>query len=100
RREPRHAARHRGGAGTARHLFSAMPDIHITIEDVIAEGDTTAARFSITGTNTGGFMGMEPTNATISVTGMDFMRFRDGVIVEHWGEMDMLGLMQQLGVMG
>jgi len=84
----------------ARHqmLFTAMPDIHIMVEDVIAEGDTTAARFLITGRDTGGFMRMPATNRQVRVTGMDFMRFRDGKIVEHWGEMDMLGLLQQLGV--
>jgi steroid delta-isomerase-like uncharacterized protein len=84
----------------ARHqmLFTAMPDIHITVETVIAEGDTTAARFTITGTDTGGFMGMPASGKSVKVTGMDFMRFRDGVIVEHWGEMDMFGLLQQLGV--
>ena len=84
----------------ARHqmLFMAMPDIHIVVEEVIAEGDTTAARFVITGRDTGGFMGMPATKKQVRVTGMDFMRFRDGKIVEHWGEMDMLGLLQQLGV--
>ena len=84
----------------ARHemLFVAMPDIHITVHDVIAEGDRTAARFTITGTDTGGFMGMPATNNTVTVTGMDFMRFRDGLIAEHWGEMDMMGLLQQLGL--
>jgi steroid delta-isomerase-like uncharacterized protein len=84
----------------ARHemLFTAMPDIHVDVEHVIAEGDTTAARFVITGTDTGGFMGMPATRAHVRVTGMDFMRFRHGQIVEHWGEMDMLGLLQQLGV--
>jgi steroid delta-isomerase-like uncharacterized protein len=84
----------------ARHamLFTAMPDIAIEIHDVIASGDTTAARFTITGTDTGGFMGMPASGKSVSVTGMDFMRFRDGLIVEHWGELDMLGLMQQLGV--
>jgi steroid delta-isomerase-like uncharacterized protein len=84
----------------ARHaaLFGAMPDIHITVEDVIAEGDTTAARFTITGTNSGEFFGIPPTGKAVTVTGMDFMRFRDAKIIEHWGEMDMLGLMQQLGI--
>jgi steroid delta-isomerase-like uncharacterized protein len=84
----------------ARHqmLFAAMPDIHIEIHTVIVEGDTTAARFTITGTDTGGFMGMPPTGKAVKVTGMDFMRFRDDLIIEHWGEMDMFGLLQQLGI--
>jgi steroid delta-isomerase-like uncharacterized protein len=85
----------------ARHamLFAAMPDIHIAIHDVVAEDDRTAARFTITGTDTGGFMGMPASGKAVVVTGMDFMRFRDGLIVEHWGEMDMMGLLQQLGVL-
>ena len=90
-----------GVAGViARHemLFTAMPDIHIEIHEVIAEGDLAAARFTIAGTDTGGFMGMPATDKAVTVTGMDFMRFRDDKIVEHWGEMDMMGLLQQLGL--
>ena len=45
-------------------------------------------------------MGMPATNQPVSVTGMDFMRFREDQIIEHWGEMDMMGLMQQLGLAG
>jgi predicted ester cyclase len=88
------------GGVVARHqmLFTAMPDIHIAIETVIVERDTTAARFAIGGTDTGGFMGMPATGKSVRVTGMDFMRWRDGLVVEHWGELDMLALMQQLGV--
>src|SRR5690349_3480571 len=61
----------------ARHrmLFTAVPDIHIEVDDVIASGDTTAARFTITGTDSGGFMGMPATGRAVRVTGMDFMRF-------------------------
>jgi predicted ester cyclase len=43
-------------------------------------------------------MGMPATNNAVTVTGMDFIRFRDGLIAEHWGEMDMMGLLQQLGL--
>ena len=84
----------------ARHemLFTAMPDIHIDVHEVIAEGDLAAARFTIMGTDTGGFMGMPASDKVVTVTGMDFMRFRDGKIIEHWGEMDMMGLLQQLGL--
>jgi steroid delta-isomerase-like uncharacterized protein len=84
----------------ARHqmLFTAMPDVHIAIHQIVSEGDTTAARFTITGTDTGGFMGMPASGKAVTVTGMDFMTWRDGLVVEHWGEMDMFGLLQQLGV--
>jgi predicted ester cyclase len=57
----------------ARHqmLFNAMPDIHIDIHEVITEDDLAAARFTITGTDTGGFMAMPASNKAVSVTGMD-----------------------------
>lgn len=84
----------------ARHqmLFTAMPDIHIDIEDVLGDGDVTATRFRITGTDTGGFMGMPASAKAVIVSGMDMMRWRDDRVVEHWGQMDMMGLLQQLGV--
>src|SRR4051794_17788474 len=79
----------------ARHqmLFTAMPDIHIDVHEVVSERDLTAARFTITGTDTGGFMGMPATGTEVTVTGMDFMRFRGDRVCEHWGEMDMMGLL-------
>jgi steroid delta-isomerase-like uncharacterized protein len=81
-----------------REMFSAFPDIHWTIDDMIVEGDKAAIRYTITGTHKGELMGIPATNkkVTISVIGIDSMA--GGKLVEAWDRMDTLGLMQQLGV--
>ena len=77
---------------------SAFPDLQITYEHMIAEGDMVAGRFTLTGTHQGEFAGIPATGKQVSVTGHDFVRLTDGKLVEHWVEMDTLGMMQQLGV--
>ena len=77
---------------------TAFPDFHMTIEDLIAEGDKVVARFTETGTHQGEFMGIAPTGRPMSVTEIGILRLVDGKVVESWYEVDMLGLMQQLGV--
>ena len=77
---------------------SAFPDLQITYEPMIAEGDMVAGRFPLTGTHQGEFAGIPATGKQVSVTGHDFVRLTDGKLVEHWVEMDTLGMMQQLGV--
>ncbi len=79
-------------------LRSAFPDLTMTPEEIIAEGDTVAARFVMQGTNTGEFMGMPPTGKRINIAGFDINRFADGKLVEHWGLTDFPKLMQQLGI--
>jgi steroid delta-isomerase-like uncharacterized protein len=76
----------------------AFPDLQFTAEDMIAEGDKVAARYTMRGTHQGEFMGVAPTGNRIEVTGIDIVRFEGGKIVEHWGNSDELGMMQQLGV--
>ena len=78
--------------------FSAFPDLHFTIDDMIVEGDKLAARYTITGTHKGEYMGAPPTNKKITIRAIAIERFAGGKIVEEWGSMDTLGLMQQLGV--
>lgn len=89
------------GADTLKAFAAALrigfPDRRIVVEEVIAEGDLVASRFTLTGTNTGDFMGMPATGRPVSVQGVDIMRFRDGKVVEHWGITDELALLQQLG---
>jgi predicted ester cyclase len=77
---------------------NAFPDLHITYEKMIAEGDMVAGRFTLTGTQQGDFAGIPATGKQVSVTGHDFVRVVDGIVAEHWVEMDTLGMMQQLGV--
>jgi predicted ester cyclase len=77
---------------------SGFPDMHIELSDVIGEGDRVVSRGSWTGTHKGEFMGIPPTGKHVSVSYMDIWRFENGKGIENWVKMDMLGLMQQLGV--
>jgi steroid delta-isomerase-like uncharacterized protein len=77
----------------------AFPDFHDSINIQIAEGDTVATRFTSRGTHRGTFMGVEPTNRALTSTGITIDRISDeGKIVESWANWDMMGMMQQLGV--
>lgn len=89
----------RGFEGFRRHVevfHEAFPDGTVTIDDIIAEGDTVAARFTVEGTHEGRFGGIEPTGNRISGTSMVFYRIEDGKIVERWLESDNLDLLGQL----
>jgi predicted ester cyclase len=78
--------------------FIAFPDFHITVDEMIAEGDKVAARWTATLTHEGEFMGIPPTGVQATISGMVIYRFADGKIVEIWHIGDSLGLLQQLGV--
>lgn len=93
----------RGAAGIKQAVTmfrTAFPDLTYTVEDEIAEGDLVMARFSARGTHLGTFLGVAPTGRTITYTGIDVNRIRDGRIVQSWVQYDALGLLQQLGVVG
>jgi len=79
-------------------LRSAFPDLHFTIEELVAEGDTVVGRVTMSGTHQGPFQGIPPTGRSFQQAQMHFVRFRDGKGVEHRAVRDDLGLMQQLGV--
>jgi steroid delta-isomerase-like uncharacterized protein len=79
-------------------LFAAFPDLHVTIEDMVAEGDQVAKRYSITGTHRGEWLGLPPTGKPATITGITIYRIADGKIVECWWSYDALGMLQQLGV--
>jgi steroid delta-isomerase-like uncharacterized protein len=76
---------------------AAFPDARYEIEDILAEGDTAALRYSARATNEGEFMDMDPTGEQVDVSGMEMYRVEDGKIVEMWTSYDALGLLQQLG---
>ena len=76
----------------------AFPDFHMTCDLIIAEEDRVAARFIETGTHLGDLMGIPPTGKKVSFSEIGILRIADGKIVESWYDVDMLGLMQQLGV--
>jgi steroid delta-isomerase-like uncharacterized protein len=78
-------------------LRSAFPDFKATIDDVVAEGDKVVIRLTWNGTQRGEFMGVPPSGNSMSIGVIDIFRIDGGKIVEHWGQMDGMGLMQQLG---
>jgi steroid delta-isomerase-like uncharacterized protein len=79
-------------------LRSASPDVHFTIDDVIAEGDRVVTRWTARGTHHGDLMGAPPTGKRITVSAIAIDRIVNGRIVEHWAVRDDLGLVQQLGL--
>jgi predicted ester cyclase len=79
-------------------MNAAFPDGHITIEDVIAEGDRVAVRMTIRATHQGELMGLAPTGSPVAMTRISIFRIAGGKIVEWWHNEDTLGMMRQLGL--
>ncbi len=78
-------------------LRSMLPDFHIEVEAIIAEGDFVVSRYVATATDTVGYMGMPPTGKAIKTAAIQIFRFADGKIVESWAARDDLGTLRQLG---
>ncbi|HXW79477.1 MAG TPA: ester cyclase [Acidimicrobiales bacterium] len=79
-------------------LMAGFPDIRFEAEDVIESGDKVVARAHITGTNKGEFMGVPASGKSIDIQAIDIVRFGDdGLVHEHWGVMDVMSMMQQIG---
>ena len=79
-------------------LFSAFPDIHFTLDDMVVEGDKAAVRFTFSGTHKGEFKGILPTGKKWTMWGIYIDRIVGGKFVESWVRYDTLGWMQQLGL--
>jgi steroid delta-isomerase-like uncharacterized protein len=77
---------------------TAFPDMHLTIEDIIAEGETVMTRWSCHGTHNGDLNGIAPTGKQFTISGVTIARFANGKLAEGYVNWDALGLMQQLGV--
>jgi predicted ester cyclase len=75
-----------------------LPDLRLTVEDVVAHDDLGAARVTFRGTHTGEFQGLPPTNKQVAFSGLELNRFVDGKVAEHWVQLDQLALLQQLGL--
>ncbi len=94
------AGRPTGLAGIAPLMVAwraAFPDLVITIEDLVGEGDTVAVRSTLRGTHRGAFLGVPPTGRHRTVMGMAFYRLAGGWIVERWATVDTLEVLRQLG---
>ena len=91
----------RGPEGV-RQVFTAFstsfPDMQATIHDMVAEGDRVVSRFTFRGTHKGELMGLAATGKQVAVGIIDILRIEDGKLVECWGEADLLGMMQQVGI--
>ena len=77
---------------------TAFPDLRFTTEDVIVEGDKVVERWTSTATQQGELMGIPPTGKWSKTSGISIFRVADGKLAEQWVNWDMLGMLQQLGV--
>jgi len=89
------------GAQRLKEVFARLhrvyPDLHVTIEDLIEEGDKVVSRNTVTGTHHGEYMGRPPTGKSVTYDEIFIFRFADGRIAETWGVVDVLSQMDQLG---
>ena len=86
-----------GYLGIIPMMRSGFPDIQWTLDEIIAENDQVAARYTMHGTHKGTFFGVPPTGKSIEIGAINFYRFSDGQIIEEFGQPDLLGLLQQIG---
>lgn len=86
--------------GARKHVLGVRqtyPDLHITVEQQIAEGDWVATRITVRGTHQGEWMGIKPTGKKVEITGVNLDRVVDGKIVEHGGAANLLEAMLEIG---
>ena len=77
---------------------TTFPDLHVTADDILVDGDRIVVRWTACGTHQGELLGIPATGKQVTITGIDILRIADGKIVERWAEDNGLALMQQLGV--
>ncbi|HEX6482260.1 MAG TPA: ester cyclase [Ktedonobacteraceae bacterium] len=76
---------------------TTFPDIHLTISDLVVEGEKVVVRWILRGTDLGGYEGHLPTGRPVCLTGITIMRMEQDIIVEEWNEVDIAGMLRQLG---
>lgn len=81
-----------------RGLQAAFPDLEANIEDIVAEGDKVVTRTTESGTHKGEFAGIDPTGRSFEVEAINMYRIEDGQITENWVQFDVMGMMEQLGL--
>ena len=89
------------GAAALKEVFEtlrrAYPDIHVEVDDMIAERDKVVGRNTVTGTHRGVYMGIEPTGKSVTYEEIFIFRFENGRVVETWGVVDVLAQLRQIG---
>lgn len=91
----------RGPAGYKENVEmvrAAFSDLEMTTDHLVAEDDTVVNHWTMTGTHDGPLMGIDPTGAEVTVSGISLIKLEDGRLVEDWAVVDVFGMMQQLGV--
>lgn len=78
-------------------FFGAMPDLSATMEDLVISGDRVVGRFVYRGTHTGELMGIPTSGHAVEMRSIDIWRVQDGMFVEHWDELNLLEVFQQVG---
>ena len=81
------------------NIRGAIPDTHISIDDIFSAGDRVAVRVTLRGTHTGHGLGVPPTGRRVSIQGIIIVRLTDGRITEGWNSYDQLGLLREIGVL-
>ena len=79
-------------------FLTAFPDLHLTLEDIIAEGDKVVVRWTMRGTHQGASLGMPPTGKQFTLPGISLVRLDEGMAAETWVSFDQLVMLQQLGL--
>ena len=82
-----------------RNIRAALPDVRISVEDTVAEGEKVAARVVLEGTHRGEGLGVSPTGHRVKIAGIVLVQFANGRIIRGWNSWDQLGLLQQLGAL-
>ncbi len=82
------------------HMFvAAMPDMQIAVEAELGERNLVCSRWTITGTHQGEMLGVPATGRQVTIQGIDVSRVVEGKIAEHWAQLDLLGVLQQIGAL-
>jgi steroid delta-isomerase-like uncharacterized protein len=80
-------------------FFAALPDLSATMEDLVIAGDRVVGRFVYRGTHTGELMGIPASGKPVEMRSIDIWRLQDGMFVEHWDELNLLQMFQQMGAL-
>ena len=81
-------------------MFTALPDLHLNIDFMVAEEDRVVSYLTLTGTNSGPFANMPATNKSVKINGIDIVLIKDGKATDRWGVFDDLSMITQMGMMG
>jgi len=80
-------------------FFAGLPDVRVTMEDLVVSGDRVVGRFVYRGTHTGDLMGIPASGKPVEMRSIDIWRMQDGMFVEHWDELNLLQVFQQIGAL-